>query len=227
MVLKTENRQPIIEIFNFNVLHEATAKDYSPEEMLALAKSMGWDLGVLFLTLIAASIVKGIIKRIPVPTFFINEWDQNNDIGTILGRYICAHFRGASSIGHEDWCNLVDYAEGQRFYFYKATQNKNLLPLFIKYDELYKKDLIPTSKEEANAVKVAQNTISTNKPVQPKADPAMFSTPPTNQVNPSDKDKTTAIQKNNSTNLKEQSEPVFTDSFNSPTSNNDNEPQLK
>lgn len=156
-----DSREPYIEFFKFNILHEPVTKEYSVDEMMDFLKNTGISILFLIGTLVSLKIIKKIWKALPVPGAFIKYWDDNGEISNILGRYICNHLRGDLRFNNEEWVYLVKYAENQTYYFYKASRSKNYAKIFKKYDPNYKIDYIPNNSETIKAPPAPINKTNT------------------------------------------------------------------
>lgn len=151
------------------------SKSFTTEEIFEKLK----QTGIIFLFLIASFIgvflLKLIWAKLPVPGYFIKYWDNSGQVSSILGRCICSHLRGNTYFSNEEWVEIVAYAQGQQYYFYKATRSKSYADIMRKYDKSYKLDYIGDLPENINPKTVSVNkkldvkTISTVNPVKPQA----------------------------------------------------------
>ena len=150
------------------------AKSFTTEEIFSKLKQAGITFLFLVASFIGVFVLKIIWAKLSVPGAFIKYWDNEGQVSTILGRCICAHLRGNTSFNNEDWIEIVKYAKGQKYYFYKATRNKNYADIMRKYDSAYKIDYIGDLPKNINPKTVSANkkldikTTSTVTPLKPQ-----------------------------------------------------------
>lgn len=100
-----------------------------------------WSIGKVFLTVIALVIIKIIIMRIPISSKYILHLDKNNEISSILGRYLCNHLRNKSYIDFFTLIFLSQEADYESYIINKNSKKNDYQQLFNKYDLFYEKDI--------------------------------------------------------------------------------------
>lgn len=104
---------------------------------------LGFIFGLLkiLMTIIIVSLVKFGLFRIPISHRYLIALDKNNQISSILGRYLSYHFRRCTSLHFKTLVYFNQEAEYEK-YILEQHFKKNKFSYFLeKYDSDYKNDL--------------------------------------------------------------------------------------
>lgn len=104
---------------------------------------LGFMFGLLKIlaTIIIVTIVKFCVFKVPISSHYLISLDKNNEISSILGRYLSYHFRRNTSLTFKTLVYLNQEAEYEK-YILEHHAKKNKFAYFLrKYDDTYDYDL--------------------------------------------------------------------------------------
>ena len=103
-------------------------------------KLWGMNTVYLILKLILISFISFILDKFPVPSYWLNLWEKDNQINSILGRKICNHIRNNRYLNFISFININNEANKIQKNIHYIKNNDNLINLFNKYDTFFQDD---------------------------------------------------------------------------------------
>lgn len=120
--------------------YKLSFKDKTPHLIMDIIQYELHIFYILITQVFFVIIVKLIINQIPISKNQILEWDNNNEVNAILGRFIAYHFRYHKYINLSQLSKLICYSNTEQ-YFLKYHKNIEFKKRFLsKYDSYYDSD---------------------------------------------------------------------------------------
>lgn len=104
---------------------------------------LGFMFGLLkiLVTIMIVTLLKFGLFRIPVTSHYLISLDKNNEISSILGRYLSYHFRKNTSLNFKTLVYLNQEAEYEKYILEHHAKNNKFAYFLRKYDDSYEHDL--------------------------------------------------------------------------------------
>lgn len=121
--------------------YKLSFKDKTPHLIMDIIQ---YELHIFYILLTQIAfvvIIRLIINRIPISKNQILQWENNNEINSILGRFIAHHFRYHRFLNVSQLSNLIHYSNIEQS-FLKYHEDIEFRKIFLsKYDTFYDTDL--------------------------------------------------------------------------------------